>query len=746
MKIGPLVWLGTVALVSGLTACGVEQPPQTSSSVASSATSTASSSSKPATTTSKYVIQNTGGYTALSNGKGGVNYQPTVVDFEGFDRDASQTAFEGTLYKFLRSSGCSGCHSNTGAGQAPLHSDGDVELAHEYALTKVNFKKPAESRFVERMKYDRHNCPGSSCADAATKMLDAVEDWIAAIDHMIPETPEVPTGSNVSEADIKSWIAADKNSIAAGDQKYMVYTSLHELHNEGLTAHDLNTVRSAVSKALNSTARWAPKIVNPVDINDKGLVYRFDIRDYWGYNQGIKELFFGGSDDDLAFGNGKRDYKGNTVNSSVQQKRYNFSGNVTMDPDHAILVWERVLHGNVEGAVQSGTIPPYINGFHGVKRTNAAGEYNDINGLEWVEAAQLVYTLTRPDVYNAIMMNPFYADQMERHLGVDISKGMDSYEYIMNWDAITVDSRLLWRAKRKDGGFYWKSWDVFTGQLASGRDRSIFDVYADADGKDIRFPFWANPIPKFVDPAAVQDDRAGTFSFIASLAQTGGFAGFSSANTPGCDNQPGAVQGFGFCRHYSGAGGGQQSASEIIYDLPNGLQAYYLTGGFNQRRVDAFTNIVRDPRVLRGAADNIASATGYSYTNSGAGGFSRAADPRLNVGSSCIGCHLHGMNRLNNDLRDWLDNSPSRLPKGQYGVDGWVNNPSTVARVRQLYKPNDEWKETIEGDRKVFLEAMGEVNEGMSWGEDKNIYVEPIIWTVEYVQYQKYKYRQTTSN
>ena len=153
------------------------------------------------------------------------------------------------------------------------------------------------------------------------------------------------------------------------------------------------------------------------------------------------------------------------------------------DPDHALRIWERILHGNVEGAITSGTIPPYIDGFKGTRKTNAAGEYVDINGFEWVEAAQLTYTITRPDVYNAIMTNAMFADEMEANLGMDNSKGMDSYDYVMVKDAITVDSRLLFRANRKgdqttdprtgNKSFYWKSFDIFSGQLASGRDRSI---------------------------------------------------------------------------------------------------------------------------------------------------------------------------------------------------------------------------------------------------------------------------------
>lgn len=690
-----------------------------------------------------------------------MNYEPVVVS-ENFDKAKSLQAFEGTLYKFLRSSGCSGCHNSAvaeelGGFQAPMHSDNNVELAHEYALTRVNFKDPANSKFVIRMKIDRHHCPGTGtnpCAKAAENMLKAVTDWKAQIADQLPETPRgVPQGTTLSETEVKQWITNDKAKLPSADQKYFVYTSMHELHNEGLTADQLNIVRTALSKALNSTARWAPELVHPTDVNGKGILYRFDIRDYWGYNQGVKELLFGGSDDDLAFGNGKKDYKGVAVTASVQQKKYNFTGKTVKDPEHALRIWERILHGNVEGAVTSGTIPPYIDGFKGKRLNNAAGDYVDINAFEWVETAQLIYTITRPDVYNSIMMNAMFADEMEANLGIDNSKGADSYDYLVQFDAITVDSRLLFRAKRKgnlEKDFYWKSFDIFSGQLASGRDRSIFDVYADPTGKDIRFPWWANPIPKFVQWNSTGDDTR-AFSHLASLnqAMSGGqaFGAFIPDNTAGCDPQTSFAGGnFKNCRHYTGKGGFMQSAAEVIYNLPNGLNGYYLLGGQNQRRVDAFINIVRDPRIITTGGDDMASQTGFQFTKTG-GGSGNANDPRLNVGSSCIGCHADGMNRMNNDLRLWLDKARDQLPKGTYGVDGWINNEATVKRVKELYKTNDYFKERIEKDRQVFLASMGEIKEAMIWGEDKNVYVEPIIWTVEHVQRVKYKnYKQTTSN
>jgi hypothetical protein len=67
----------------------------------------------------------------------------------------------------------------TGSGaQAPLHSDVDVKLAYEYALTRVNFRDPGNSKLVVRMVIDPHNCFGENCGTAGKKMLAAVNAFV----------------------------------------------------------------------------------------------------------------------------------------------------------------------------------------------------------------------------------------------------------------------------------------------------------------------------------------------------------------------------------------------------------------------------------------------------------------------------------------------------------------------------------------------------------------------------------------
>jgi hypothetical protein len=656
------------------------------------------------------------GYSEFSNGRGGTNVEAFVIP-DGFNEQKSLAAFKETLYPLLRAN-CSGCHSTEnklGSGaQAPLHADVDVNLAHRYALTRVNFREPENSRLVVRMAIDRHNCFAENCGVAAKQMLAAVTAWRDRVSDMVPAVPRgVEQFTKVTEEQVMNWIAADKAKTAAADREFIKYTSFHELHNTGVSAQNLNDARAGLSKALNGAARWAPRIVNPVDVNGKGIVYRFDIRDYWGYtlidtSSPDFDLFNTLSDDDIGFAGGKVDRNGKTPppvfeNFLVQQNK--LKPEVTRDDKFARLAWARVLRGNVEAASPELSSPPNIDGFVGPRKiAGNKQEYVDPADLKYVEAAQLTYTLTRPDVYNAILAVPGYFWMFEQELGVDKSKGMDSYDYMVTQRAITIDGRFYYRAQTPNG-YYWKTFDIFT----SG-DTDIVKQYA--AGK-VTMPMWQQPIPKFIK------EQGGTtpedLTYVAMLP-LGTYA----------DGK------------YTGQAGGQASAEEVIWSLPNGLQAYAIFGAWAQRRVDAFTQIVRDPRLQRYVADK----TNSNLTGTGRPG--AVTDQRLGV-ASCAGCHIDGMKRSNNDLRDWLDEGGARIPKGEHGAGAWVNDPATVKRVRELYKPSSEMRPKMENDRRIFLAATAKINEGMILGADKNTYVEPIVWTTEWAQ-KHYKYPVARSN
>ena len=208
------------------------------------------------------------GFSVLPDGRGGTNVESIVyTKAMGFDKTRSLEAFKSTVYPLLRAN-CSGCHSTqntSGSGaQAPLHSDVDPNVAHEYALTRVNFREPVNSKLVVRMAIDRHNCFGGSCAEASKSMLAAVTAWRDAVADMIPEVPRgVEASKKVTEQQVIAWIAADKATIPAAKQPFVKYASLHTLHNAGVSAQNLSHARVGLSKALNSSARWAPRVVNP---------------------------------------------------------------------------------------------------------------------------------------------------------------------------------------------------------------------------------------------------------------------------------------------------------------------------------------------------------------------------------------------------------------------------------------------------------------------------------------------------
>jgi hypothetical protein len=329
---------------------------------------------------------------------------------------------------------------------------------------------------------------------------------------------------------------------------------------------------------LNGSARWAPKIVNPVDVNGKGILYKFDTRDYWGYtlidtSAADFELFNTLSDDDIGFrvksgsqwqeaGPGIRELSASTEQAEAGNypRRQVCPAGLGAGPHGE--------HGN-GGLAEKRTRPISTDSSEPRKIAGNKQPYIDPADFKYAEAAQLTYTLTRPDVYNAILAVPGYFWMFEQELGVDKSKGMDSYDYMVTQRAITIDGRFYYRAQTPNG-YYWKTFDIFT-----AGDSDIDKQYA--AGK-VSMPMWQQPIPKFIK------EQGGTtpedLTYIAMLP-LGSYA----------DGK------------YTGQPGGQASAEEVIWSLPNGLQAYAIFGAWAQRRVDAFTQIVRDPRIQKYVSD-----------------------------------------------------------------------------------------------------------------------------------------------
>ena len=114
---------------------------------------------------------------------------------------------------------------------------------------------------------------------------------------------------------------------------------------------------------------------------------------------------------------------------------------------------------------------------------------------------------------------------------------------------------------------------------------------------------------------------------------------------------------------------------EIVFNLPNGLQAYYLADAGGRRLDAAPIDIVSNPA---------------------------ASDPTVRNGLSCIGCHTEGMKTFEDQVRGVVERNP--------------NPPFNKDRALQLYTEQTTMEALVEEDAdryKQALEATGDVFGGI---------------------------------
>ena len=108
---------------------------------------------------------------------------------------------------------------------------------------------------------------------------------------------------------------------------------------------------------------------------------------------------------------------------------------------------------------------------------------------------------------------------------------------------------------------------------------------------------------------------------------------------------------------------------EAIFNLPNGLQGYYLVNASGFRLDDAPINIVSNPA---------------------------ASDPTVRNGLSCIGCHTEGMKTLEDQVRSVIESN--------------TNPPYDKAQALRLYVEKSDMDARVSGDMERYrgaLEATG---------------------------------------
>ena len=106
---------------------------------------------------------------------------------------------------------------------------------------------------------------------------------------------------------------------------------------------------------------------------------------------------------------------------------------------------------------------------------------------------------------------------------------------------------------------------------------------------------------------------------------------------------------------------------EVIFNLPNGLQAYYITNAFGARLDAAPINIVSNPA---------------------------ASDPTVRNGLSCFGCHTEGMKTFEDQVRPVIESN--------------TNPTYDKAQALRLYVEQSEMDTLLEEDTERYKAALEE--------------------------------------
>ena len=294
-------------------------------------------------------------------------------------------------------------------------------------------------------------------------------------------------------------------SLPRFDRASARYFTLTHLYNAGETSETLRAYQLALSKLVNSLS-WGSEIIKPVAIDPKRTIFYIDLRRYeWDVRDAWTQI----------------------------EQEYPYSIEFDSETQAGLLDKLTLLRQEMECEV------PFVH-------------------VDWFLA-----TASLPPLYHDILALPETDRELERDLGIDVQRNLQSAPGVRVWRAglndsgVSENNRVVERHKFQHGA-YWKSYD-FAGNLG------------------------------------VQNIIEHPLTF----------------------------------RHDGG---------EIIFNLPNGLQAYYISDASGSRIDEAPTDIVSNPDERDGIVRN---------------------------GISCIGCHTEGMKTFEDDVRAVITRAPNSAAKVQ---------------------------------------------------------------------------------
>lgn len=169
---------------------------------------------------------------------------------------------------------CHSCHGQDGAAEGGFNYATDLQRLVQ--RRKIVPGKPEDSSLFRRVSSGKMPPPdvGRRPSEQEVQLL---RQWIEA---GAPLDVTAPARPFVTEADVFQIILADLEKHPPRARRFLRYFTLHHLYNAGLSEDELQTYRLAVAKLMNSLS-WHPEITRPHPADERQLVLRIDLRDFF---------------------------------------------------------------------------------------------------------------------------------------------------------------------------------------------------------------------------------------------------------------------------------------------------------------------------------------------------------------------------------------------------------------------------------------------------------------------------------
>ncbi len=395
---------------------------------------------------------------------------------------------------------CFDCHGPHGAFTENLVIESASQLVATGAIVR---EKPIESELYRRLldKDPAKRMPLGQPQLPPTAIL-TIGNWIQA------GAPSWEVEHDVDFIPMDAMldtIQRHVQSLPRFDRPSARYFTLTHLYNAGESSETLRAYQIALSKLVNSLS-WGSEIIKPIPIDPRRTIFYIDLRRYeWDVRDAWTQI--------------------------EQEYPYSIEFDVEMQA-----------------------------GLH--KKLTDLREAMECD-VPFVQVDWFLATASLPPLYHDILSLPETDRELERDLGIDVARNLQSAPGVRVWRAglndsgVSKNNRVVERHKSQHGA-YWKSYD-------------------------------------FAGSAGVQNIFTHPLTF----------------------------------RHDGG---------EIVFNLPNGLQAYYISDASGSRIDAAPTNIVSNPDERDGIVRN---------------------------GISCIGCHTEGMKTFEDEARAVIIKAPESAAKVQ---------------------------------------------------------------------------------